>query len=105
MKKLLILISIISIVFFACKKEDDKNNIITPVVPVKKTYKVTYEIGCTDCQVIYYGDSLETQVVEDHRTSTWTYTFYGRKNQSALLFAYNTSGAPQGVTATIKLND
>ncbi len=91
--------------FAACKKEKVDDNQITPVTPAKKTYKVTYEIGCTDCQVIYYGDSLETQVVEDHRTSSWTYTFYGRKNQSALLFAYNTSGAPQGVTATIKLND
>ena len=75
------------------------------VTPVKKTYKVTYEIGCTDCEVIYYSDSAQTNATEYHRNNSWTYTFYGKKNQEVLLFAYNTSSIAQGVTATIKLND
>ncbi len=82
------------------------NHTTTPPPPAaKKTYKVTYEIGCTDCQVIYYSDSMQTQAVEDHQNSSWTYTFYGKKGQEVLLFAYNTSSQAQGVTATIKLND
>ncbi len=101
MKRLIFLISIIVIVFVSCKKKET-DNIITPV---KKTYKVTYSIGCTDCQVIYYSDSLQTQVSEDHKNNSWTYTFYGKKGQEVLLFAYNTSSMAQGVTATIKLND
>lgn len=101
MKNNYLLISILFLAFVSCKKKEEDEDIS----PVKKTYKVTYEIGCTDCQVIYYKDSLQTQAVEDHKNSSWTFTFYGRKNQEVLLFAYNTSSVAQGVTATIKVND
>ena len=71
----------------------------------KKTYKVNYTIGCTDCNVLYYSDSLENQKSEIHQNSSWTYTFYGRKGQNVVLEAYNTSSAAQVVTVTIKVND
>ncbi len=95
--------SLSGLLIFACNKKDDNNNKVTP--PAKKTYKVTYEIGCSDCEVIYYSDSLETSATEYHKNNSWTYTFYGKKGQTALLFAYNTSSVAQGVTATIKVND
>ena len=85
MKRLIFLISILVVVFVSCKKKETDNTI----TPVKKTYKISYEIGCTDCQVIYYSDSLQTQVSEDHKNNSWTYTFYGKKGQEVLLFAYN----------------
>jgi hypothetical protein len=102
MKKLLSLCLFTLFILISCSKKDDDNN--TDPQP-KPTIKVTYNIGCTDCQTIYYKDSLENQSTENHQNSSWTYTFYARRGQKALLFAYNTSGSSQGVTATIKVND
>jgi hypothetical protein len=102
MKRIIISVLALLFILISCKKKN--NDDTTPVVP-KKTYKITYEIGCTDCEVVYYRDSLEVQSTELHQNSTWTYTFYGKKGQTALLFAYNTSNNPQGVTATIKVNE
>lgn len=62
-------------------------------------------MGCSDCEVIYISDSLGKQQTEYHKNSTWTYSFFGKKGQQVLFLAYNTSSAPQGVTATIELND
>lgn len=77
-----------------CKKET-----------VAKTYRVSYAIGCSDCEVIYVKDTEGTQQTEYHQNSNWSYTFMARQGQEVLLLAYNTAGAPQGVTATIRLND
>ena len=108
MKKLFMLIAIISLAFFSCKKENSKplrNTGVNSSDTVQKTYKVKYTIGCTDCEVVFYKDSLQNQQTEYHQNSSWSYTFYGKKNQSVLLLAYNTSTASQGVTATISVND
>ena len=56
------------------------------VTPVKKTYKVTYEIGCTDCEVIYYSDSMQTNGTEYHKNNSWTYTFYANNKTSCPFF-------------------
>ncbi len=93
MKQIFILVSIITFALSACKKESEQ------------IYKVDYSIGCTDCEVIYVSDQSGTQSTKFHQNSTWTYSFNAKKNQEVLLLAYNTSSAPQGVTATIKLND
>jgi hypothetical protein len=84
--------------FFSCKKDSDNNN----NVPL---YKISYNIGCTDCEVIYVSDSLGNQSTEYHQNSSWSYSFHGKKNQEVLMLAYNTSDHAQGVTATIMLND
>ncbi len=90
MKKTLLPFIAFLFLLASCKKEN--------------TYKVTYSIGCTDCEVIYYKDAKETQATEYHQNSSWTYSFNGKKGQAVLLLAYNTGGAPQGVTATITVN-
>ena len=95
MKKVYFFALLIIILITSCKKE---NNTL-------KTYKVVYSIACTDCEVIYYKDSLQTEQTEYHKNNSWTYTFNAQKGQAVLLLAYNTSSQPQGVTATISLND
>ncbi len=92
MKKSLLFAAGLIFLITSCKKEDEK------------IYKVEYSIGCTDCQVIYVSDQSGTQTTEFHQNSSWNYSFNSKKNQEVLLLAYNTSTAPQGVTATIKLN-
>ncbi len=95
MKKALLLLSIIAFAFSACKKED----------AAPKVYKVTYNIGCTDCMVAYVKDTEGNQASEYHQATGWSYSFDAKEGQEVLLMAYNTSDHPQGVTATIKLND
>lgn len=87
----------ITFVMFGCKKETDTTS--------AKTYKVKYNIGCTDCTVIYVADTSGTQQTAYHQNSSWTYTFNGKQNQELLLLAYNTSNAPQGVNVKIAVND
>ena len=95
MKKALLLLTVIASAFSACKKEE----------AAPKPYKVTYNIGCTDCMVAYIKDSEGNQESEYHKATGWTYSFESKPGQEVLLMAYNTSDHPQGVTATIKLND
>jgi len=83
-----------------CKKNDTDNDL-----PKAKTYKVQYNIGCTNCMVVYVADSLGTQQTEYNQNSSWSYTFFGKKEQEVLLLAYNTASAPQGVNVKIALND
>lgn len=89
---ILILITFIT----SCKKED-KDAVIAR--------KVTYQIGCTDCMVVYSDENNQQQTIYDQNTSSFSYTFEGKKGQEVLLLAYNTGDQPQGVTATILLND
>ncbi len=103
MKNLSLLLFVFALLFSACKKETETT--LTNTNPSSKTYKVKYTIGCTDCEVIYVSDTLGTQSTAFHQNSTWTYSFNAKKNQELLFLAYNTSTAPQGVTATIFLND
>lgn len=97
MKKALpLFIVMFALVFSACKKSENTN---------PQVYKVKYSIACSDCEVIYYKDTEENDTAEYHKNNSWTYTFNAKKGQTVLLFAYNTSDHPQGVTATIELND
>jgi len=91
MKKLLWSITLITTIA-SCTKND------------KEVYKVEYSINCTDCMVAYTSNQNGDQASEFHQSTGWSYTFNAKKNQEVLLMAYNTSSAPQGVTATIKLN-
>ena len=93
MKKFTLLFASLTLLLSACKKEDEQ------------VYKISYTIGCTDCSVFYTSDQAGTQFQEYNQNSSWTYSFNAKKNQEVMLMAYNTSSAPQGVTATIKLND
>ncbi len=93
MKNIILLLAFITIALSSCKKENEQ------------TYNVEYSIGCTDCEVIYISDQNGTQSTEFNKNSSWKYSFNAKKNQEVLLLAYNTSSAPQGVTATIKLNN
>ena len=97
MKKTLVLLVVISVAFFSCKKEN------SPLA--QKTFKVKYTIGCTDCEVIYVSDTSGTQTSEYHKSTGWSYSFNGKKNQQLLFLAYNTSSVMQGVSATISIND
>ncbi|MDZ4847103.1 MAG: hypothetical protein SH857_16340 [Chitinophagales bacterium] len=65
---------------------------------------VEYSIACADCEVIY-NISGGQQATEHHKNSDWTFSFSGKSGEIVLLFAYNTSTTPQGVTARIRLND
>lgn len=103
MKKILLVLFAFSIFLFGCKKETTSTNTNNNTIP--KTFKVKYTIGCTDCEVIYVSDTLGTQSTAFHQNSSWTYSFNAKKNQELLFLAYNTSSTPQGVTATIFLND
>lgn len=96
MKQLFVLLSTVALLFSSCKKGSSPNDTI---------YKVEYTIGCSDCMVAYVSDQQGSQLSEYHKSTGWTYTFNAKKNQEVLLMAYNTSSAPQGVTATIKLNN
>ena len=55
--------------------------------------------------VAYTSDPSENQLSEYHQSTGWTYSFNAKKGQQVLLMAYNTASAPQGVTATILLNE
>lgn len=92
MKNILFVLTITTMLISSCKKE------------TAKVYKVEYAIGCTDCEVIYTSDTEGNQLTEFNQNSTWNYSFNAKPGQEVLLLAYNTSSAPQGVTATIKLN-
>lgn len=92
MKSILPLLVLVTF-FASCKKEKEE------------TYKISYSIGCTDCMVAYVADQAGNQSTAYHQNSSWSYSFNAQKNQEVLLLAYNTSSAPQGVTATIMLND
>lgn len=93
MKKITILFAAFTFLLSSCKKED------------AQAYKITYTIGCTDCSVFYTTDQTGAQGQQYHQNSNWTYSFNAKMNQEVMLMAYNTSSAPQGVTATIMLND
>lgn len=93
MKKAFTLLFAGALFFSSCKKENSQ------------VYKITYSIGCTDCMVAYTSDQQGNQSSEYHKSTGWTYTFNAKKDQEVLLMAYNTSSNPQGVTATIELND
>lgn len=93
MKKTIPLLFALVLLFSSCKKESDQ------------VYKITYSIGCTDCMVAYTSDQQGNQLSEYHKSTGWTYSFNAKKDQEVLLMAYNTSSNPQGVTATIQLND
>jgi len=97
MKKIFLLIAL-PFIFFSCEKTADN-------IPETKTYKVAYNIGCTDCMVVYVSDSAGTQTTEYNQNSSWSYSFFGKLNQEVLLLAYNTSSTPQGVNVKISVND
>ncbi len=96
--RILILIFWIITITIGCKKDD--NDTLK-----SDTYKVQYNIGCTDCMVVYIADSLGTQQTEYNQNSSWSYVFFGKKEQEVLLLAYNTANAPQGVNVKIAVND
>lgn len=93
MKTVFLFLSILLFTVSSCKKENGQ------------VYKIDYSIGCSDCEVIYVSNQTGTQTTEYHQNSNWKYSFNAKKNQEVILLAYNTAGNPQGVTATIKLND
>lgn len=93
-----ILLLCIATITNGCKK--DNNGTLK-----SETYKVQYNIGCTNCMVVYVADSLGTQQTEYNQNSSWSYVFFGKKEQEVLLLAYNTADAPQGVNVKIAIND
>ncbi|MFN8285243.1 MAG: hypothetical protein U0V74_00745 [Chitinophagales bacterium] len=95
MRSTLLVFAVALFAFSSCKKEEAK----------PKVYKVTYNIGCSDCMVAYVKDTNGGQASEYHQATGWSYSFDAKLGQEVLLMAYNTSDHPQGVTATIKLND
>ncbi len=97
MKYLLVLLSLVLITVVSCKKEDNLSN--TP------TYLVKYNIGCTDCMLVYVADTAGNQITEFNQNSSWSYSFNGKQGQEVLLLAYNTGSAPQGVNVKITVND
>jgi hypothetical protein len=97
MKKYTLCLFTLALFFSACKKESGPDN--------NQNYRVKYNIGCTDCTVIYYYDEFGNDTAVYHKNSSWSYTFDGKKGQSLILFATNTSNTPQGITVTISVND
>jgi hypothetical protein len=97
MKYVLVLLSLVLVTMVSCTKEDNPGS--TP------TYLVKYNIGCTDCMVVYVADTAGTQVTELNKNSSWSYSFNGKQGQEVLLLAYNTGSAPQGVNVKISVND
>jgi hypothetical protein len=100
MKLNILFYSLLFIGLYACSKEKDEQP--APNVPATPR-TVQYRIACTDCEVIYYKEN-NVQATEMHMNGSWTYTYEGNAGDTALLFAYNTSGAAQGVSVCILLN-
>lgn len=97
MKHLPLIIALLASVLIAsCSKDNNTNS---------NSYTVQYNIGCSDCMVIYVSDTAGTQTTEYHQNSDWSYTFEGKRGQEVLVLAYNTSSAPQGVNVRIAVND
>src|SRR5436190_22397263 len=94
-----LLLVLFTIVFFSCKKKTEDDPTPTP-----SPKHVTYRIVCSDCEVIYYKSAM-VEATEYHKNSSWSYSFDGVKGDVVLLMAYNTSSAPQGVNATILVNN
>ena len=72
---------------------------------IRKCLETITRQSITDCEVIFVSNQTGTQTTELHQNSSWSYSFNAKRNQEVILLAYNTSSYPQGVTATIKLND
>ena len=97
MKKIFVLLVVITVAISSCKKENTN--------PAQEIFKVKYTMVCTDCEVVYVSDTSGTQSTAYHQNNSWSYTFNAKKDQQLLFLAYNQSATPQGVTATILLND
>jgi hypothetical protein len=97
MKYVLVLLALVMVTIISCTKEDSPSD--------APTYSVKYNIGCTDCMVVYVADTAGTQVTEHNQNSNWSYSFNGKQGQEVLLLAYNTSLTPQGVNVKISVND
>jgi hypothetical protein len=92
MKSLVFCGSVVCILLLGCKKKTNE----TP-------RKVTYKIQCTDCYVVWEENGVQKNM--QHVNSNWTTSFDGMKDSMVLVCAMNTAGTPQGVGATILLND
>ena len=90
MKNIIISLLFLSTIFGFKKKE------------VEPERNVTYKIQCTDCYV-YYKENGQPKS-EFHQNSTWSHDFVGMKDSLVLVYAMNTSGQNQFVSATILLN-
>lgn len=55
--------------------------------------------------VVYIADSLGTQQTEYNQNSSWSYVFFGKKEQEVLLLSYNSAKTPQGVNVKIAINN
>lgn len=66
----LIIALLASVLVVSCSKDDNTNS---------NSYTVQYNIGCTNCMVIYVSDTAGTQSTEYHQNSDWSYTFEGKK--------------------------
>ncbi len=85
--KNLLLVSSFIIFFSSCAKE---------------SHTLRYEIGCTDCMVVYVDENGDQQSVY-HVNSNWVKEIEVESG-IFLLMAYNTSGTPEAVTARMKLD-
>lgn len=92
MKKSIYLVFSVFLLLISCSKTEDE-------------LKVTYNVSCTDCMVVYTSDTAETQTTEYHQTTGWSYTFNARHGQEILFLAYNTHTQPELLTAQVFLND
>ena len=97
-----LLLALFLLAFSSCKKDSDDPEPTPTPTPVPQ--QVTYRIICSDCQVFYYKAGM-VQANEYHVNSSWSYSFDGVKGDVVMLMAYNTSNAPQGVNATILVDN
>ena len=96
---IILAVTISGLVISGCKKKDEEELSVPPI-----PRHVTYRIICSDCSVFYYKAEM-VQGTEYNQNSTWSYSFDGVKGDVVQLVAYNTSGTPQAVSATIMLNN
>ncbi|MFM7217794.1 MAG: hypothetical protein ACKO1U_07230 [Bacteroidota bacterium] len=94
-KSVLFLMVLFSISAIRCKKEKDPS----PQV----SYQVSYQISCTDCYVYCKGANGSAQNFY-HQNSSWTYSYEAGPNDTLVLIAQNTSGAPASVAGAIRVN-
>lgn len=93
-KKYIPVLLMISLWMFSCAGGDD----------AASTTTVKYTVSCSDCTVMYTSDSSGTYSTLYHQTAGWTHSFEAKPGQPLMFYAYNTSGSPEFLSASLYHN-
>ena len=83
LKYCLLIFTCLLIFLCACNMDDENNDKID--IQSKQLLRITYNLVCADCEVIYVSGSLGNQAIEYNQNNNWSYSFWGKKNQEMLI--------------------